>query len=79
MSSRLGPRVTRAPPDSRDPIARSLWPDMRGATSGSRAARSVDRSTSMYARTAASLADQTVRSARPRPFSAIRTARTPDR
>ena len=40
------------------------------------AARSVDRSTSMYASTGASEADQTARSARPRPFSARCTTAT---
>ena len=42
------PRGARA---SRVPIATSLWPEMSGATSGSRAFRSVERSTSMYATT----------------------------
>ena len=39
-------RVTRAPRPSRVPIARSECPDRSGATSGSNAARSVERSTS---------------------------------
>jgi hypothetical protein len=47
MNSRLGPRVTRAERARRVPIARSLWPEMSGATSGSSARRSVERSTSM--------------------------------
>ncbi|CAM5285789.1 hypothetical protein SGLAM104S_06814 [Streptomyces glaucescens] len=47
MNSRLAPRTTREPPASREPIARSEWPEMSGATSGSSAFRSVDRSTSM--------------------------------
>ncbi len=54
MISRFGPRTTRAPRPSRVPIARSEWPEMSGATSGASAARSVDRSTSMYASTGAS-------------------------
>ena len=76
MSSRLGPRITRDPRASRVPMATSLWPDNSGATSGSSAFRSVDKSTSMYARTSASLCDQTARSARPRPGCSMRTART---
>ena len=51
MNSRLAPRTTRDPRPSRVPIARSEWPEMSGATSGASAARSVDRSTSMYAST----------------------------
>ncbi len=58
-------------------MARSECPEMSGATSGSSALRSVDRSTSMYARTGASERDQTVRRARPRPFSSSRVLRTP--
>ena len=47
ISSRFGPRTTREPCASRVPIARSLWPDISGATSGSSPRRSVERSTSM--------------------------------
>ncbi len=47
MNSRLGPRTTAEPRCSRLPIARSLWPDSRGATSGRNASSPVDRSTSM--------------------------------
>lgn len=47
MNSRFGPRTTRALRLSRDPIARSECPEISGATSGSSALRSVDRSTSM--------------------------------
>ncbi|MGH3121795.1 MAG: hypothetical protein ACRDND_12330 [Streptosporangiaceae bacterium] len=47
MISRFGPRITRAPRASRVPIATSLCPDSSGATSGSNAFRSVDRSTYM--------------------------------
>ena len=47
MTSRLGPRTTREERDSRVPMARSEWPLISGATSGSSAARSVDMSTSM--------------------------------
>lgn len=72
MNSRFGPRTTRELRASREPIARSEWPEISGATSGSSALRSVDRSTSMYARIGASEADQTVRSARPRPFCSSR-------
>ncbi len=49
--SASAPRTTRAPRPSRVPIARSEWPEISGATNGASAARSVDRSTSMYART----------------------------
>src|ERR1700735_4439538 len=77
MISRRGPRITRAPRASRVPIATSLWPDSSGASNGSSAFRSVDRSTSMYAKIAASLCDQTERSAPPRPGRSRRTARTP--
>ena len=59
MISRRGPRITRAPRASRVPIATSLCPDSSGASNGSSAFRSVDRSTSMYAKIAASLCDQT--------------------
>ena len=68
--------MTREPRASRVPMARSLCPDISGATSGSSAFRSVDRSTSMQARTSAALCDQMSRSARPRPGSSMRTART---
>ena len=68
MISRFAPRTTREVRESREPIARSECPEISGATSGSSALRSVERSTSMYASTGASEADQTVRSARPRPF-----------
>ena len=47
MNSRLGPRTTCEPLASRVPIDTSLWPDSSGATRGSSARRSVDRSTSM--------------------------------
>ena len=47
MISRFGPRITRAARVSRVPMATSLCPDSSGATSGSSAFRSVDRSTSM--------------------------------
>lgn len=73
MNSRFGPRTTREVRLSREPIARSEWPEISGATSGSRALRSVERSTSMYARTGASEADHTVRRARPRPLRSSRT------
>jgi 5-(carboxyamino)imidazole ribonucleotide synthase len=43
----VGPRATVAPGASREPIARSECPETKGATSGSSAPRSVDRSTSM--------------------------------
>ncbi len=76
MNSRLAPRTTRELRASREPIARSEWPEISGATSGSSAFRSVDRSTSMYARIGASEEDQTVRSARPRPFCSSRKALT---
>ena len=76
MISRFGPRMTREPWASRVPIATSLCPDSSGATSGSSAFRSVDRSTSMYASTSASLDDQTSCSARPRPGRSRCTART---
>ena len=46
MTSRFIPRTTREPRPSRVPIARSEWPEISGATNGSNAARSVDRSTS---------------------------------
>ena len=46
MNSRLAPRTTRDAGLSRVPIARSECPEISGATSGSSAARSVDRSTS---------------------------------
>ncbi len=46
MNSRLPPRTTREDPASRVPIATSEWPESSGATSGSSAARSVDRSSS---------------------------------
>ena len=39
MSSRFGPRTTREPCARRVPIARSLWPESSGATSGSSAAQ----------------------------------------
>ena len=77
MNSRLGPRVTREPGASRVPIATSLWPVSSGATSGSSARRSVERSTSMYATTRAALRDQAVRSARPRPFCSSRSTLHP--
>jgi len=77
MNSRLGPRVTREPGASRVPIATSLWPVSSGATSGSSARRSVERSTSMYATTRAMLRDHAVRSARPRPFCSSRSTSTP--
>ena len=57
-------------------MATSLCPESNGATRGSSASRSVERSTSMYATTRASLVDHTVRSARPRPFSSRCTAVT---
>ena len=41
------PRTTADDGASRVPIATSEWPDTSGATSGSSALRSVDRSTSM--------------------------------
>ena len=72
MNSRFGPRTTREPVASRDPIARSLWPESSGATSGSSPRRSVERSTSMYATTRAGLPLQAARSARPRPFCSSR-------
>ena len=47
-SARASARATtREPGASRVPIATSLWPETSGATSGSSAARSVERSTSM--------------------------------
>ncbi len=52
MSSRFGPRTTRAFDARRVPMATSLWPLNSGATSGRSASRSVERSTSMYATTA---------------------------
>ena len=76
MISRFGPRTTRDPRANRVPIATSEWPEISGATSGSNAARSVDRSTSMYASTGAGDPDHTVRSARPRPFAGMRTTAT---
>ena len=76
MTSRFAPRTTRDPRASRVPMATSLWPDSSGATRGSSAFRSVDRSTSMYASTSASLADQIACSARPRPGRSRCTART---
>jgi len=68
--------VTRDPLASRVPIATSECPVISGATSGSSAARSVDRSTSMYASTAASEPDHVACSARPRPFCVRCTAVT---
>ncbi len=47
MNSRFGPRTTRELRASREPIARSEWPEISGATSGSSAFRSVERSTSI--------------------------------
>ena len=76
MISRLGPRTTCEPRASRVPIAMSLCPESSGATSGSSAFRSVDRSTSMYASSSASLDDQIACSARPRPGRSRWTART---
>ena len=76
MSSRFGPRITLDPRASRVPMARSLCRDSSGATSGSSAFKSVDRSTSMYASTSASLCDQIARRARPRPGRSRWTART---
>ena len=76
MTSRFAPRTTREPRARREPIARSEWPDTRGATNGASAARSVDRSTSMYASTGASDVDHTACRARPRPFCSSRTMRT---
>lgn len=77
MNSRFAPRTTREEGASRVPMARSEWPEINGATSGSSALRSVERSTSMYASTGASESPHTVRSARPRPFSSSRVLRTP--
>ena len=77
ITSRRAPRTTREPWASRLPMARSECPDISGATSGQRPSRSVDRSTSMYARIGASERDHTALSARPRPFSSRWTARTP--
>ena len=79
MNSRLGPRTTREERASREPIARSEWPESSGATSGSNAERSVERSTSMYATTSASEPSHTCLSARPRPLADRCTARTPGR
>ena len=78
ISSRRSDRSTRAPRPSRVPIARSECPDISGATSGSSAARSVERSTSMYATTRARLADHAARSARPRPFAGRCRTSTPE-
>ncbi len=61
-------RTTREPRARREPMAMSECPETSGATSGSRAARSVERSTSMYTSTGASEADHTAFSARPRPW-----------
>ncbi len=47
MTSRLGPRITRDPLASRVPMARSLCPDSSGASRGSSAFISVDKSTSI--------------------------------
>jgi hypothetical protein len=77
MISRFGPRTTREPCASRVPMAMSEWPEISGATSGSSAARSVDRSTSRYASTGAPERDQAACSARPRPFSASRIQSVP--
>lgn len=77
MISRFGPRTTREPRASRVPMAMSEWPEISGATSGSSAARSVDRSTSRYASTGARERDHAVCSARPRPFSASRMTSVP--
>src|ERR1700733_3972643 len=77
MTSRRGPRITPPPRASRVPIATSECPDSSGASNGNSAFRSVDRSTSMYAKIAASLCDQTDRSAPPRPGRSRRIARTP--
>ena len=76
MNSRLTPRTTRDERDNREPIATSECPDSRGATNGISALRSVDRSTSQYATTVASLMLQVALSARPRPFCARWTTRT---
>ena len=77
MSSRFGCRATCDPGARREPIAMSEWPETSGATRGRSASRSVDRSTSMYATTSASLALQAVRRARPRPLRSRCRARTP--
>ncbi len=76
MTSRLVPRTTREPGASRVPMARSEWPEISGATSGSSAVSPVDRSTSRYASTGAREPDQAARSARPRPFSGSRSETT---
>ena len=47
MNSRLAPRTTRDDRFNRVPIATSECPETSGAISGPRAARSVERSTSM--------------------------------
>ncbi len=47
MNSRFGPRSTTEERARRVPIARSEWPETSGATSGSSAAKSVERSMSM--------------------------------
>ena len=44
MSTRFAPRVTRAPRASRLPMASWLWPETSGATKGSSASRSVEKS-----------------------------------
>src|SRR5439155_19728228 len=44
ITSRFGPRVTRETVTSRLPIDSWLWPEITGATSGSSADRSVERS-----------------------------------
>jgi hypothetical protein len=46
-NSRFGARATDDAGSRRDPIATSEWPDTKGATSGSSASRSVERSTSV--------------------------------
>ena len=57
-------------------MATSEWPETSGAQNASRASRPVDRSTSVSARTAASLSDHAVRSAMPRPLRSSRLATT---
>ncbi len=76
MASRFHRRVTIAPLRRREPIATSLWPVVNGATNGRKDHRLVERSTSMYATTSASEADQAALSARPRPFSSRRNTDT---
>ena len=78
MSSRLGPRTTRAPAARRVPIATSLWPETSGATQRQQRAQ-VGREVDVHVAddVARRCAVHAARSARPRPFRAGRAPRRP--